>query len=84
MLFEILWACKQKKWCNDDQLGKVGMLFLEDAVTHGGQFNSSNFIANFDFSTEKLAEFRKELQGTKSIPFQFRVSLESFFWAYAT
>ena len=55
------------------------MLFLEDAVTHGGQFNSSNFIANFGFSTEKLAEFRKELQGTKSIPFQFRVSLESFF-----
>ena len=49
------------------------MLFLEDAVTHGGQFNSSNFIANFGFSTEKLAKFRKELQGTKSIPFQFRV-----------
>ena len=54
-----------RKWCNDDQLGKVGMLFLEDAVTHGGQFNSSNFIANFGFSTEKLAKFRKELQGTK-------------------
>ena len=49
------------------------MLFLEDAVIQGGQFNSSNFIADFGCSTEKLVEFRKELQGTKSIPFQFRV-----------
>ena len=45
------------------------MLFLEDAVIQGGQFNSSNFIADFGCSTEKLVEFRKELQGTKSIPF---------------
>ena len=55
------------------------MLFLADAVIHGGQFNSFNFIADFGCSTEKLAEFRKELQETKS---QFRVW--NIFWAYAT
>ena len=32
-----------------------------------------NFVADFGCPTEKLAEFHKELQGTKSIPFQFRV-----------
>ena len=50
------------------------MLFLADAVIHRGPFNSSsNFIADFGCSTEKLAVFRKELQETKSIQFQFRV-----------
>ena len=34
------------------------MLFLADAVIYGGQFNSSNFIADFSCSTEKLAEFQ--------------------------
>ena len=58
------------------------MLFLADAVIHRGQFNSFNFVADFGCSTEKLAEFRKELQGTKSIQFQFRVW--NIFWAYAT
>ena len=59
---------------NDDQHGQVGMLFLVDAVIHRGPFNSSsNFIADFGCSTEKLAVFRKELQETKSIQFQFRV-----------
>ena len=38
------------------------MLFLADAIIHGGQFNSSNFIADFGFPTEKLAEFHKALQ----------------------
>ena len=33
------------------------MLFLADAVIYGGQFNTSNFIAAFSCSTEKLAEF---------------------------
>ena len=37
------------------------MLFLEHAVIHGVQFNSSNFIADFGCSTEKLAEFLKKL-----------------------
>ena len=47
------------------------MLFLGDAIICGGQFNSSNFItvilililliADFGSSTEKLAEFHKEL-----------------------
>ena len=59
------------------------MLFLEDAVNQGGQFNSSNFIAYFGCSTEKLAEFRKEPQGTKSIS-NLKLEYESFFWAYAT
>ena len=45
------------------------MLFLANAVIHGGQFNSSNFIAEFGCSTEKLAEIREELQETKSIQF---------------
>ena len=36
------------------------MLFLADAVIRGGQFNSSNFIADFSCTTEKLAEFRIE------------------------
>ena len=56
------------------------MLFLEDAVilNQGGQFNSSNFIAYFGCSTEKLAEFRKEPQGTKSIS-NFKLEYESFF-----
>ena len=49
------------------------MLFLPDSVFHGGQFNRSNFIADFGCSTEKLAEFHKELQETKSIQYQFRV-----------
>ena len=49
------------------------MLFLADSVIHGDQFNSSNFIADFDCFTEKLPEFYKELQGTKSTQFQFRV-----------
>ena len=49
------------------------MLFLAYAVIHGGQFNSSNFIADIGCSTEKLAEFHKELHETKSIQFQFRV-----------
>ena len=48
------------------------MLFLVDAVIHRGPFNSSNFIADFGCSTEKLAVFHKELQETKSIQFQFR------------
>ena len=37
------------------------MLFWADTVIHGGQFNSSNFIADFDCPTKKLAEFLKEL-----------------------
>ena len=49
------------------------MLFSADAVIHRGPFNSSNFIADFGFSTEKLAVFGKELQETRSIQFQFRV-----------
>ena len=48
------------------------MLFLAYAVIHGGQFNSSNFIADIGCS-EKLAEFHKELHETISIQFQFRV-----------
>ena len=43
------------------------MLFLADAVIHGGQFNSSSFIDGFGCATEKLAEFPKEPQETKSI-----------------
>ena len=43
------------------------MLFLADAVVHGGQFNSSSFIDGFGCPTEKLAEFPKEPQETKSI-----------------
>ena len=35
------------------------MLFPEDAVIQGGQFNSSNFIADLGCSTQKPAEFRK-------------------------
>ena len=58
------------------------MLFLADSVIHGDQFDSSNFIAEFGCSTEKLPEFYKELQGTKSTKFQFRVW--NIFWAYAT
>ena len=54
------------------------MLFLEDAVNQGGQFNSSNFIAYFGCSTEKVAEFRKEPKGTKSIS-NFKLECESFF-----
>ena len=49
------------------------MLFLADAVIHGSQFNSSNFIADFGCSTGELAEFHKELEEAKSIKFQFRV-----------
>ena len=49
------------------------MLFLADAVIHGGQFDSSNFIADFGCPTEKLAEFHKELQEIRGIQFQFRV-----------
>ena len=49
------------------------MLFLADSAFHGDQFNSSNFIADFGCSTEKLPELYKELQGTKSTQFQFRV-----------
>ena len=37
------------------------MLFLADAVICEGQFKSSNFIDDFGCSTEKLAEFHKEL-----------------------
>ena len=66
MLFENASHANRKKF-NDDQLGKLGMLFLADAVIHGGQFNSSNFNADFGCSTEKLAEFHKELRATKSI-----------------
>ena len=66
MLFERRWACKKKKF-NDDQRDKLGMLFSAYAAIHGGQFNSSNFIADFGCSTEKLAEFHKELRATKSI-----------------
>ena len=60
---------------SDDQLGQVhvGMLFLADAVIHGGQFNSINFFADFGCSREKLAEFHKELQETQSIQFQYSV-----------
>ena len=47
----------------------MGMRFLADAVILGGQHNSSNFIADFGFSTKKLVEFHKELQETKSIQF---------------
>ena len=43
------------------------MLFSADAVIHGVQFNSSDFIDDFGCSTEKLAEFHKELRATKSI-----------------
>ena len=37
------------------------MLFLANAVICGGQFNSSNFIADLGRSIEKLNEFHKEL-----------------------
>ena len=43
------------------------MLFLADAVIYGGQFNSSNFIADLNCSTEKLAESHKVFQETKII-----------------
>ena len=49
------------------------MLFLADVVIHRGQFNSSNFTADFGCSTEELAGFHKELEETKSTQFQFRV-----------
>ena len=49
------------------------MLFLADVVIHGGQYNSFNFIADFGFSIEKLAEFHKKQQKTKSVQFQFTV-----------
>ena len=52
---------------------QVGILFLADAVIHGGQLNSSNFIADFGCSTKKLNEFHNELLETSSIQFQFRV-----------
>ena len=58
------------------------MLFLADAVIHGGQFNSSNIIADFGCSTEELAEFHNELEETKSIQFQFRVW--NILWPYVT
>ena len=58
---------------NDDQCGHVGILFLADAVIHGGQLNISNFIADFGCSTKKLNEFHNELLETSSIQFQFRV-----------
>ena len=45
------------------------MLFLAYAVIHGGQFNSSNFIVDIGCSTEKLAEFQKELHETKVFNF---------------
>ena len=55
------------------------MVLLADVVIHGGQFNSSNFIANFGCSTEKLTEFYKELQETKV----FNFNLERYvLWAY--
>ena len=53
------------------------MLFLTDAVIHGGPFNSSNFIADFGCSTEKLAEFHNELQETKKV-FNFSLEYETF------
>ena len=62
--------------------GQVRMLFLVDAVIHRGQFNSSNFIADFICSTEKLAEFYKKPQETKSIQFQFTVW--NILWGYVT
>ena len=65
-----------KKKFSDDQCGQVGILFLTDAVIHGGQFNSSNFIADFGCSNEELAEFQKELEETKSCSlssFKFQV-----------
>ena len=52
------------------------MLFLADAVIHGGQFNSSNFTADFGCSSEKLAEFHKVLQETKV--FNFNLEYETF------
>ena len=58
---------------NNDQCGLVGMQFLADAVIHGGQFHSFNFIADFSCSAEKQAEFHKKQQETKSNQFQFRV-----------
>ena len=48
-------------------------MFLADTFIHGGQLNSSNFMADFGCSTKKVAEFHRELQETKSIQFQFRV-----------
>ena len=53
-----------RKQVNGSQHGQVGTLFLVDALNLGGQFNSSNFIADFERSTEKLAEFLKELNET--------------------
>ena len=52
------------------------MLFLADAVIHGGQFNSSSFIDGFGCPTEKLAEFPKEPQETKV--FNFNLEYETF------
>ena len=43
------------------------MGFLADAFILGGQFNSSNFIADFGYSTEKLAECYKELQVSETL-----------------
>ena len=75
MLFGRRWACKQKiiQWwstwpgtCRNAVPGRC-------CYSWRWQFNSCNFIADFGCSTEKLAEFRKELQETKSIQFQCRV-----------
>ena len=52
------------------------MLFLTDAVIHGGPFNSSNFIADFGCSTEKLAEFHNESKRLKV--FNFSLEYETF------
>ena len=63
MLFKRCWACKQKiiQWWSTWPDRNA---FLTSAVIHEGQFNSSNFIADFGCSNEKLAEFHKELQET--------------------
>ena len=65
-----------RKQFNDDQRGQVGMLFLADAVIHGDQFNSSNFVADFGCSNEELAEFHKELEETKSCSVNIKNVLE--------
>ena len=65
MLMKDVEHANRKKF--DDQRVKLGILFLADAVIHGGKFNSSNFIDGFGCPNEKLAEFHKEPQDTKSI-----------------
>ena len=56
----------------------MGMLFLADAVIHGGQFNSFNFIADFGCSTENLNWLSSAKSSKKLKVFHFNVEYETF------